>query len=307
MGRRKKGRPVSGILLLDKSTGVTSNFALQQVRRLFDAAKAGHTGSLDPLAEGMLPICFGEATKLSGYLLDANKTYEARIRLGQKTDTGDADGEVIQEAAVPTMSEDDWRTAAAAFLGETEQVPPMYSAVKHQGKRLYELARAGEEVEREARPITVHEFELLSLDGDSASWRIRCSKGTYVRTLLEDLAESKGTLAHVTALRRVAVGPFAGEMHSFESLAERATEGPAALDALLLPPSAALDGWPRVEMDRDAMFYFRRGQPIQIPRAPTEGQVAVFGPAEQLIGVGEILDDGRVGPRRLLELGRANP
>ncbi len=301
MGRRKpKGRPVNGILLLDKPQGTTSNGALQQVKRLYGAAKAGHTGSLDPLADGLLPICFGEATKLSGYLLDANKSYVARIRHGQRTDTGDADGTVVEEQPCAGIGEPRWREAAAGFLGEIEQVPPMYSAVKHEGKRLYELARAGQEVERKARQVTIHGLELMALEDDHSTWRIDCSKGTYVRTLLEDLAAAVGTLAHVVALRRTRVGPFSEPMYDFDAL--WAHEGEFnALDGLLQPASMALSGWPRVELDSSSVFYFRQGQPIQVPRAPTEGQVAVFGPANALLGVGEILPDGRVGPRRLLE------
>ncbi len=307
MGRRKRGRAVSGILLLDKERGISSNRALQQVRRLYDATKAGHTGSLDPLADGMLPICFGEATKLSGYLLDANKTYEVTMQLGEKTSTGDAEGEVIATAEYAGIGAGAWVQAAEAFMGPIQQIPPMYSALKHEGKRLYELARAGQEVERKPREVVIHRLEMLGVTGARVQWRVHCSKGTYVRTLVEDLAESVGTVAHVSALRRSAVGSFGDErMYSFAELEMLADAGMSALDALLMPAARALAGWQRVEMDADSSFYFRRGQAIQVPKAPPQGRVAVFGPGEQLLGLGEILPDGRVGPKRLLELERAD-
>jgi len=301
MGRRRSGRPVDGILLLDKPVGASSNAALQRVKRLFGARKAGHTGSLDPLASGLLPICFGEATKVSGYLLDADKHYWVRVRLGEKTATGDAEGDVIARSDARPPDEARVREALAAFLGEQEQVPPMYSAVKHQGKRLYELARAGEEVERKPRRIRIDEFELERLDGDSMDLRVRCTKGTYVRTLVEDAAEHLGTCGHVAELRRLAVGPFGAQgMHTIETLEEAAEWGHESLDALLLPIDEALADWPAVVLDPDSVFYIGRGQPVQVPRAPTGGWVRVYDDRERLLGVGEVLDDGRIAPKRLL-------
>src|SRR5690606_16559384 len=243
----KRGRNVRGILLRDKPSGLTSNQALQRARRLFKAAKAGHTGSLDPLATGMLPICFGAATKLAGYLLDARKTYFVTAKLGVATDTGDADGEVIATSDAPAPSEADVRAAVASFVGEIEQTPPMYSALKQDGKRLYELAREGIVVEREPRRVRIDEMTLESWAWPELSFRVTCSKGTYVRTLVTDLAEKLGTLGHVTALRRLAVEPFdPADMIGFEQLERDAEEGLAALDRRLLPAERALAGWPRI-------------------------------------------------------------
>jgi len=208
--RRRTARAVNGILLLDKPAGMTSNQALQAVRRLLGAKKAGHTGSLDPAATGMLPICFGEATKVSSYLLDADKRYRVVARLGEATDTGDADGRVTETAAVPALEAGDWARIFAGFTGRIEQVPPMYSALKHEGRRLYELARRGEVVERKARAVTISALELLEARATRLAFRVACSKGTYVRTLVEDLARAAGTIAHTVSLRRESVAGFAG-------------------------------------------------------------------------------------------------
>ena len=303
--RREKGRPVNGILLLDKSTGESSNAALQSVKRLFDARKAGHTGSLDPLASGLLPICFGKATKVSGFLLDANKHYWVRAKLGAKTATGDAEGEITVRDGKPLPDEATLRTAAENFMGDQLQTPPMYSAVKHKGKRLYELARQGVEVEREARPIRIDEFKLLAFNGDSVDMEVRCTKGTYIRTLVEDWAESVDSYAYVDGLRRLAVGPFGSEnMLNFEQLQEIAEQGTEALDALLLKIDSALGDWPSVSLDPDSAFYFGRGQAVQVPQAPTSGLVRIYDPNERLIAVGEVLDDGRIAPKRMLVGGK---
>ncbi|HBX37482.1 MAG TPA: tRNA pseudouridine(55) synthase TruB, partial [Pseudohongiella sp.] len=190
-GRKHKGRPISGILLVDKPQGISSNACLQQAKRLLQAAKAGHTGALDPLATGVLPLCFGEATKVSQFLLEADKRYLTRVKFGERTDTADAEGEVISRRPV-SVSESDVVTALTQFVGQIEQLPPMYSALKHKGQPLYKLARAGQQVERTPRLVTVHELRLVSFDGDSAELEIRCSKGTYVRTIADDLGESLG-------------------------------------------------------------------------------------------------------------------
>lgn len=302
MGRRReKGRVVNGILLLDKGTGASSNAALQAVKRLFDARKAGHTGSLDPLASGLLPICFGKATKVSGFLLDANKHYWVRAKLGAKTATGDAEGEIIQRDEQPLPDEKALLAAAENFMGEQLQTPPMYSAVKHKGKRLYELAREGLEVEREARPIRIDEFKILAIDGDSVDMEVKCTKGTYIRTLIEDWAESVGSCAYVNGLRRLAVGPFGAQgMLNFEQLEVVAEQGHDALDALLLKIDSALGDWPSIILDADTAFYFGQGQAVQVSQAPTSGLVRIYDPNERLIAVGEILDDGRIAPKRML-------
>lgn len=298
---KRRGRAVDGILLLDKPVGLSSNAALQAAKRLYGARKAGHTGSLDPLASGLLPVCFGEATKVSGFLLDADKHYRVRVRLGVKTATGDAEGETVARSDAPLPAEAEIRAVLRRFLGEQDQIPPMHSAIKHRGKRLYELARAGREVERRPRRIRIDRLALEGLEGDVMALDVRSSKGTYVRTLAEDIAESLGTYGHVVALRRLAVGPFGpGGMHTMAELEARAAEGRPAMDALLLPIDAALADWPRVVLDADSAFYLGRGQPVQVPRAPTSGWVRVYDERERLLAVGEVLDDGRIAPKRLL-------
>lgn len=302
MGRRRKsGRQINGILLLDKPNGASSNAALQAVKRLFKARKAGHTGSLDPLASGLLPICFGRATKISGFLLDADKRYWVRAKLGIGTDTGDAEGEVSAESSAAHVKEETLLKVLQDFTGVQQQVPPMYSAVKHKGKRLYELAREGIEVEREPREITLHELRLLKFQGDCLELDMHCSKGTYVRTLIEDIAAALDTCAHVIELRRTAVGPFDGEtMYDMPSLERLAEEGTEALDVVLLPTDSALARWPDVRLDKDSAFYIGQGQPVLVPQAPTQGWVCIYGPQERFMGVGEVLTDGRVAPRRML-------
>jgi tRNA pseudouridine55 synthase len=294
-------RTVNGILLLDKPAGLTSNAALQEVKKLYRARKAGHTGSLDPLATGLLPICFGEATKISGFLLDADKHYRVQCRLGERTNTGDSEGEVLERRPVEAVTEAALREAIEGFLGDIEQIPPMYSALKHKGERLYNLARQGLEVEREPRTVTIYALELLGFTGDHAELMVHCSKGTYVRTLVEDIGEILGCGAHVSALRRLGVGPFdESGMHDMEALEALASEGYPALDRLLLPIEAGLAQWPGVSLSGDAAFYLRQGQPVLVPQAPTEGWVRLYEGDQQFIGMGEILDDGRVAPRRLM-------
>lgn len=304
MGRRRKPwmRDVNGILALDKPRGLSSNHALQQVRRAFSAAKGGHTGSLDPLATGMLPLCFGPCTKLSHFLLDADKVYAVRARIGVKTSTADAEGEIIAESAErPTLAA--FRAAAEAFTGKISQVPPMYSAVHHEGRRLYELARKGEEVVREPREVMIYALEIEALEGDELVLRMRCSKGTYVRTLIEDLAVHCNALAHVSALHRESVGPFpASAMVTLDAALAAAEEGPAAVDALLLPPSAALQDWPAVTLDSARAFYLARGEAVRVAAAPTSGRVAVFGPGGSLLALAEINEDGMVAPRRMMQV-----
>lgn len=301
MGRRRRsGRNVQGILLLDKPMGITSNDALQKVKRLYRAQKAGHTGSLDPLADGLLPICFGAATKISAFLLDADKRYWVRIKLGVTTTTADSEGEVVSTRPVDGIGEEQIRQALEQFRGEIQQIPPMYSALKHKGERLYKLAREGIEVEREPRAVTIHGLELTGCELPEFELDVHCSKGTYVRTLAEDIGEVLGCGAHVTALRRTGVGPYgADEMVTLDELEAQAEEGREALDARLLPVETALAHWPEIRLNPDSTFYVRQGQPVLVPNAPTEGWVRLFGP-DGFLGVGEILDDGRVAPRRMM-------
>jgi len=306
MGRHRRHqnlRRVNGILLLDKPSGLTSNAALQVVKKMFAARKAGHTGSLDPLATGLLPLCFGEATKISGFLLDADKDYRVTCKFGERTLTGDAEGEVIEQRPLGGLSERQLRKAFGNFVGEIEQIPPMYSALKHKGERLYKLARQGVEVEREARQVTIFELELLGFNSPLADIRVRCSKGTYVRTLVEDIGELLGCGAHVAGLRRVGLGPFDNpRMLDIETLESVAADGHYALDQLLLPLESGLTQWPDVRLTGDAAFYLRQGQPVLVPRAPTTGWVRLYEGDSRFLGMGEILDDGRVAPRRLMSI-----
>ncbi len=301
MTERRQRRPVSGVLLLDKPVGWTSNAALQAVKRLYQAAKGGHTGSLDPLASGLLPICLGEATKLSGFLLNADKGYRFTCRLGVTTATGDAEGEVVAVRPVGPLNRESMEAVLRRFVGTIRQIPPMYSALKHNGQPLYKLARKGMKVERAPREVTVRELRLLRLDDEEFECELRCSKGTYVRTLATDLGEMLGCGAHVTALRRTVVEPYdAARMVTLESLREWAEQGLAVLDTKLLPLDSAVTQWPAVRVGGDAAFYLRQGQPVLAPRAPSQGWVRLYQDEQRFFGIGEILDDGRVAPRRLL-------
>jgi tRNA pseudouridine55 synthase len=288
------------LLLLDKATGCTSNRALQRLRRLYAAAKAGHTGSLDPLATGMLPICFGHATRLSQYLLDARKSYEVVAELGAATDTADADGTVIERATGAPPSSEDVTAALERFRGTFAQVPPMYSALKHEGRRLYEIARSGESVERAPRTITVYDIALDRYAWPALAFAVTCSKGTYVRTLVCDIAAALGTLGYVNALRHIGVGPFAAEeMHTEPELERVASEaGLDGLDGLLLPPARILAGFPAVAVDADAAARIGQGGRVAADPAWSPGRVAIHGPAG-LLGVGEIAD-GELQPRLVL-------
>jgi len=303
MGRRRaRGRDVNGILLLDKPTGITSNEALQQVKRLYFAKKAGHTGSLDPLASGVLPICMGEATKISAFLLDADKRYQVRCQLGITTTTADAEGEVLETRPVEAYTPQQLEKVFDEFRGDIEQIPPMYSALKHEGQRLYKLARQGVEVEREARPVSIFELTLAGQGDDWLDIDVHCSKGTYVRTLAEDIGERLGCGAHVSALRRTSVGPYADDnLVTLERLEDLKDNDMPAMDNLLLSIETALTQWPDVELSADASFYLQQGQPVLVPHAPTSGWVRLYATNRLFIGMGEILDDGRVAPRRLMK------
>jgi tRNA pseudouridine55 synthase len=296
---------VDGILVLDKPAGLSSNQALQSVKRLYNAAKAGHTGSLDPLATGVLPLCLGEATKFSQYLLDADKAYESTFVFGITTETGDAEGEVLQECDASGLSAAQVEAALAGFRGEIEQVPSMYSAIKQGGQPLYKLARQGVEVERKARTVKVKTLELRAFrvgERPEADIYLECSKGTYVRSLAEDLGEVLGCGAHVSALRRTRAGPFSLEdsvsLGTLQALKESGELG--GMDALLSPADAALGALPLVRLSESGGFYMRQGQPVMVPNAPRDGIVRVALDTGEFLGVGEILDDGRVAPRRLV-------
>jgi tRNA pseudouridine55 synthase len=309
VARKRRGRPLDGILVLDKPAGMSSNRALQQVKRLYGAAKAGHTGSLDPLATGVLPLCFGEATKFSQFLLDADKAYLSTFVLGTTTDTGDAEGTVLETVDASSVSEADVAAALEEFRGEIEQVPSMYSALKHQGQPLYKLARQGKEVERKARRVVIKQLDLCAVRAGARAEvdiYLECTKGTYVRSLAEDLGKALGCGAHVTKLRRTRAGPFGLDasvtMTTLEAL--KAGDREAEMTALLLPADTAVTALPLVRLSESGGFYIRQGQPVQVRNAPCDGMVRVALETGEFLGVGEILDDGRVAPRRLIVTGR---
>ncbi|WP_313739949.1 tRNA pseudouridine(55) synthase TruB [Pseudomonas sp.] len=294
-------RNVSGIILLDKPLGFTSNAALQKVRWLLNAEKAGHTGSLDPLATGVLPLCFGEATKFSQYLLDSDKGYETVMQLGQTTNTGDAEGEVLQTRKV-TVGRADIEAALPAFRGPISQIPPMYSALKRDGQPLYKLARAGEVVEREPRSVTITRLELLESEGSRARLSVGCTKGTYIRTLVEDLGEALGCGAYVAELRRTHAGPFElAQTVTLEALEQAHAEGGnEALDRFLMPSDSGLLHWPLVCLSANSAFYWLHGQPVRAPESPQFGMVRVQDDSGRFLGIGEVSEDGRIAPRRLI-------
>jgi tRNA pseudouridine55 synthase len=297
---KARGRDVRGILLLDKPGGITSNRALQRAKRLFQAAKAGHTGSLDPLATGMLPICFGAATKLSGYLLEARKTYAVVAELGAATNTGDADGEVVRRSDAPPPDPERIRAVLESFTGEIEQVPPMYSALKRGGRPLYELARRGMDVAREPRGVRIDAIVLEFYSWPELRFEVTCSKGTYVRTLVEDVAIALGTLGHVTGLRRLAVEPFRrDDMVAFDALEQAAALGLEVLDALLLPVDSPLAGWPGVRLDAEQARRLAHGQRVRAEPSWPRGLVRLDAEGAGFIGVGEVSSEGELASRRL--------
>ena len=302
--RRASGRPVNGILLFDKPIGRSSNSALQQVKRIYSARKAGHTGSLDPLASGLLPVCFGAATKLSAYLLDADKGYRMRARLGVSTTTGDAEGDVTATCNASAITREALLAAMDRFTGTINQTPPMYSAIRHQGRRLYALAREGVQVERAPRAVTIHSLTLLGFEDTEFELEVLCSKGTYVRTLAEDIGAALGVGAHVTALRRTVVGPFRDDaLWTLEALEDLRANDPARLDEILLPMDTALGHLPEVRLDSASSFYLRQGQPVLVAHAPTAGLLRVYDSEGDLLAVGEIDEAGMVAPKRLLKTG----
>lgn len=297
-------RALDGILLFDKPLGLSSNQALQQVRRLFNADKAGHTGSLDPLASGMLPVCFGEATKLCGLMLESDKSYVARLRLGSRTSTGDAEGQVIATSDASCVRVEDFEALKPRFLGLQQQVPPMYSALKHEGRPLYELARAGQEVERPPREVHIHQLEFGAIADGELDVDVRCSKGTYIRTLAEDLAAALGQCAHLAGLRRTCVDPFEGQrVWSWSELEALAAQGCAELDAALLPLSAAVKNWIQLRCSDDVLHRLSRGQAVSVANASEleeETPVAVLDGQGLLRAVAQVRADRRLHPQRWL-------
>ena len=307
-GMKRDADPVDGLLLLNKPTGMTSNRALQTVRRLVNAQKAGHTGSLDPAATGMLPLCFGEATKVCAYLLDADKSYRVTVKLGSATDTGDADGQEIETASVPERSEAVWNEILQGFCGESTQIPPMYSALKKDGKRLYELARKGQTVEREPRAIRIDEISLLELAGTRMVFRVACSKGTYIRVLVEDIARKAGTVAHTARLHRESVGDFGSasmiDMTALEALAE---QGLQAIRAKLLSADIALARMPAANVTEEDALRFSGGQVVTTDSEAQEGLARVYAADKRFLGVGELLEDGQLAPRRVFRTPEKTP
>lgn len=293
---------IDGVLLLDKPIGITSNKSLQIAKRLFNASKAGHTGSLDPLATGMLPLCFGEATKFSQMLLDADKRYRVIAKLGITTTTGDAEGEVIEVRQPPAISSSELLAILQNFRGAIEQVPPMYSALKHQGQPLYKLARQGIHIERKARLITIHDLELEHFTQDSFTLMVHCSKGTYIRSLVEDIGTALGCGAHITYLRRLTVAAYQEQqMITLESLQNLLQNG--GIDSLLkclLPAWSMLEAWPNIHLSETASHDIRQGKLISLEQPATPGWVRLTAYNGEFLGIAEILTEGILKPRRLV-------
>lgn len=290
----------NGILLLDKPVGMTSNAALGRAKRILGIKKAGHAGTLDPMASGLLVLCFGQATKVAAFLLDSDKTYEAEVRLGVRTDSEDAEGQVLDRKPVPLFEASQIEAALERFRGPIEQVPPMHSALKHKGQRLYELARKGESVERPPRSLVIHSLELTDRDDETLRLRVACSKGTYIRSLARDIGEELGCGAHLAGLRRTASAPFeiadAVELSALESLT------PEQARVLLMPPDRALEHLPAVELDDQQAHRIRHGQRLAGLKAAHSGQVRIYAP-ETFLGVGEMDGMGHLKPVRLFVTG----
>lgn len=301
---RNKGRAINGIVVLDKPKGESSNRSLQQVKRLFNANKAGHTGSLDPLATGVLPLCLGEATKISQFLLDSDKKYRVGIKLGVRTNTGDAEGEIIQESDAASITPDMLQKALGNFQGLIEQVPPMFSAIKQNGVPLYKLAREGKEVERASREVMIYGIDLLKFGGSELEVNVHCSKGTYVRTLADDLGTILGCGAHVSELRRTQAGVFTeADSVKIDELQRISNESEAndysGLDEYLISMDEAIHDLPEVILPDVSAGWIKQGQAVLVRHLPEHGLVRLY-QGDQFIGIGSILDDGRVAPRRMI-------
>jgi tRNA pseudouridine55 synthase len=302
VSRRKRGLDVHGIILLDKPVGISSNRALQRVRGIFKARKAGHTGSLDPFATGMLPVCLGEASKTAAFMLEAGKHYRATALLGEATTTGDVEGELIQQCPLPTLETEQIKQILQQFVGEIEQVPPMYSALKHEGKPLYEYARAGIEIERPARPVSIHKIDLIDWQSPKLTFDVHCSKGTYIRTLAEDIAKALDSCAHLVELRRLVVEPFdAFPMQTLEQLQE-ALEQDVLYD-FLLPVDVGLADWPRADLNAEQHGKFKHGNKFEYAVSGlSPGKFRVFGPEGNLLGLADLTIDGVLKPARVFNL-----
>ena len=292
---KRTKRNVNGVLLLDKPIGFSSNQALQKAKWLFSAAKAGHTGTLDPLATGLLPLCFGEATKFAHYLTDADKTYVASLKLGVTTNTGDAEGEVLTMQAV-NVSRTQFEHACRQFLGEISQVPPMFSALKHEGKAMYEYARAGIEIERKARLITIHHIAVEDFKQNEAVFTVSCTKGTYIRTLAEDIGNLLGCGAHLIGLRRTATADYKiAQTITLEQLEAMSLE---QREAALLPEDSAVQYLPKITLDNNSVFYLQQGQGVWKSGAVPKGLLRLYSEHQDFLGLGELASDGKIAPKR---------
>jgi tRNA pseudouridine55 synthase len=294
---RRPKKNISGVLLLDKPLGYSSNQALQKIKILYQAAKAGHTGTLDPLATGLLPLCFGEATKFAHFLTDADKVYVATVKLGITTNTGDAEGEVLSTKVV-NVSQPQFEAACSQFVGEISQIPPMYSALKHEGKAMYEYARAGVEIERAARVVTIHSIELNKFEQDVAIITVKCSKGTYIRTLAEDIGNSLGCGGHLIGLRRTATANYnIAQSITLEQFVAMSEEERALA---LLPPDSAVQYLPEIILDADSTFYLQQGQAVWQSGVIPKGLLRLYTEQKEFLGLGEQQSDGKITPRRLI-------
>lgn len=298
MQYRRIKRPIDGVLLLDKPLGYSSNQALQKVKWLYQAEKAGHTGTLDPLATGLLPICLGEATKFAQYVTDASKTYDATIKLGVTTSTGDAEGKILTTAAVNITQAQFW-AACLQFIGEISQIPPMYSALKHEGKSLYEYARAGVDIERKARSVVINSINVNDFTGEFAEINVNCSKGTYIRTLAEDIGANLGCGAHLTALRRTeTAGYLLAQAVTLEQLEAMTAE---SRDKCLLPIDSAICNLPKLKLGSDAAYYLMQGQQVWQAGIIPDSDLRLYDENDIFLGLGYLQDDGKIAPKRLLK------
>ena len=298
---RGKGRNVNGIILLDKAKGESSNHALQRIKRLFHAKKAGHTGSLDPLATGVLPLCLGEATKISQFLLDSDKRYLAKVKLGERTDSGDSEGVVIDVQRRIDVDYDALVQTLTKFEGEIKQLPPMYSALKHHGVPLYKLARKGISIKRKVRAVTIHKIGLMNFDNNIAEIDVTCSKGTYIRTLADDLGQELGCGAHVIELRRLQAGVFSIDQCRGSNELEKIREsfGLSGLDKVIVPMERAVETLPEVVLASETARVIRNGQAVSFHELPKSGLVRLY-EKENFIGIGIVNADGEVAPKRLV-------
>jgi tRNA pseudouridine55 synthase len=294
---KRTKRNVNGVLLLDKPIGFSSNQALQKAKWLYQAAKAGHTGTLDPLATGLLPLCFGEATKFAHYLTDADKTYIATLKLGVTTNTGDAEGEVLTTKAV-NVSRTQFERVCQQFLGEISQVPPMFSALKYEGKAMYEYARAGIEVERKARLITIHQIDVEDFKQDEAIIMVTCTKGTYVRTLAEDVGKELGCGAHLIGLRRTSTANY--KIAQTITLEQLEAMSPEQREAALMPEDSVVKHLPAITLDDDSLFYLQQGQGVWKSGMVPNGFLRLYSERKEFLGLGELASDGKIVPKRLI-------